>query len=41
MKLPSSFDVIGNIAILPEKTKNASKVARELIKNFKNIKSYR
>ncbi|MBS3151495.1 class I SAM-dependent methyltransferase family protein [Candidatus Woesearchaeota archaeon] len=39
MKLPSSFDVIGNIAILPEKTKNASKVARELIKNFKNIKT--
>ena len=39
MKLPSSYDVIGNIAILPEKTKNARKVARELIKSFKNIKT--
>ena len=39
MKLPSSYDIIGNIAVLPEKTKNADKVARELIKNFKNIKT--
>lgn len=39
MKLPSSFDIIGNIAVLPEKTKNADKVAKALIKNFKNIKT--
>ena len=39
MKLPSSYDIIGNIAILPEKTKNANKVAQTLLKNFKNIKT--
>jgi|SRR3989338_7980752 len=39
MKLPSSYDVIGNIAILPEKTKNPKKIAQALLKNFKNIKT--
>lgn len=39
MKPPSSFDIIGNIAVLPEKTKNANKVAKALIKNFRNIKT--
>lgn len=39
MKLPSSFDIIGNIAVLSEKTKNVDKVAKELIKKFKNIKT--
>lgn len=39
MKLPSSYDIIGNIAVLPEKTRNAKKVAQELLKNFKNIKT--
>ncbi|MEK6856923.1 MAG: methyltransferase domain-containing protein [Nanoarchaeota archaeon] len=39
MKLPSSFDIIGNIAILSEKTKDGKKVAMALLKNFKNIKT--
>lgn len=39
MKPPSSFDIIGNIAVLSEKTKNANKVAKALMKNFKNIKT--
>lgn len=39
MKLPSSFDIIGKIAILPEKTKSSKKIARELLKNFKNIET--
>ncbi len=39
MKLPSSYDVTGSIAILSEKTKNANKVAQALMKNFKNIKT--
>ncbi len=37
--MPSSYDVIGNIAILSEKTKSSKKVAQELLKNFKNIKT--
>ena len=39
MKLPSSYDVIGNIAVLSEKTKNPKKVAQHILKNFKNIKT--
>ena len=39
MKLPSSYDVVGNIAILQEKTKNPKKIAQALLKNFKNIKT--
>ncbi|MAG45423.1 MAG: hypothetical protein CMH63_01470 [Nanoarchaeota archaeon] len=39
MKLPSSFDVIGSIAILSEKTKQPKKVARTLLKNFKNLET--
>ncbi len=39
MKLPSSYDIIGNIAILSEKTKNADKVAKTLLKNFKNLET--
>ena len=39
MKLPSSYDIIGNIAVLSEKTKNSKKIAKELLKNFKSIKT--
>ena len=39
MKLPSSYDVIGSIAILSEKTRNPKKIAQALLKNFKNIKT--
>ena len=39
MKLPSSFDIIGNIAVLSEKTKSSKKIAQELLKNFKNIET--
>ena len=31
MKLPSSYDIIGNIAILPEKTKNSKNIAKKLL----------
>jgi len=39
MKIPSSYDVIGNILILPEKTKNAKKLAQNLLKKIKNIQT--
>ncbi|MBI2507881.1 methyltransferase domain-containing protein [Candidatus Woesearchaeota archaeon] len=39
MKIPSSYDIIGSIAVLSEKTKNPKKIAQELLKNFKNIKT--
>ena len=38
MKLPS-FDLIGNIAVLPENTKAKTKIANYLLKNFKNIQT--
>lgn len=37
--LPSSFDVIGSIAILPQETKHARLVARSLLSKHKNIKT--
>jgi tRNA (guanine37-N1)-methyltransferase len=39
MKLPSSYDVVGNIAILSEKTKQPKKIAQALLKNFKNLET--
>ncbi len=39
MKIPSSFDTIGNILILQEKTKAPKKLAKELLKHFPNIKT--
>ena len=39
MNLPSSFDVIGNILILQEKTKSPKKLAKELLKHFPNVKT--
>jgi len=34
-----SFDIVGNIAILNEKTKNKAKAAKDLLKGYKNIKT--
>ena len=32
MKLPSSYDIIRNIAILPEKTKNSKEIDKKILK---------
>src|SRR3989344_2606575 len=39
MKIPSSYDVVGNIAILPEDTKSPNQVAKSLLKTFKHIET--
>jgi len=39
MKLPSSYDVVGSIAILPEKTPSPKSVAKTLLKKFKNLET--
>ena len=39
MKLPSSFDIIGSIAVLSEKTQKPKQVAKELLKKFKNLET--
>lgn len=39
MKKFGAFDVVGDIAILPYKTKNARKVASNILKYHKNIKT--
>ncbi|MEK6953050.1 MAG: tRNA (guanine-N1)-methyltransferase, partial [Nanoarchaeota archaeon] len=35
----ASFDTVGNIIILPENTKNPKKLAEQLLKQHKNIKT--
>lgn len=39
MKIPSSYDIIGSILLLPEKTKEAKKLAKLLLKKLKNIET--
>lgn len=39
IKIPSSYDIIGNIIILSEKTKSPKLAAKALLKSHKNVKT--